>query len=131
MDAHRHHPETGEVIIEEPEDPAAVEARAITKSAEVDAKARVEIARVEADTAVELAKIERSALAEEERIELEALREEVRTLRDLVSPPEPEPIPVPVPTDVVEDEVVEDAPPEVDGSPAPPAARKTIGLGAW
>lgn len=132
MDAHRHHPETGEVILEDPgPSPEEAAAKAAERAAKADADAQVEIARVQGDTAIQLAKIERSELSEEERIELEALREEVSALKSIVSP-EPPPAAEPVIVQAsAEDETPADAPPEIDGSPEPKQRRKTSGLGMW
>lgn len=128
---HRHHPETGEVILEEPEPPEDAQAKAMESAAKADAEAQVEIARVQADAAVQLAKIERSALDDEERIELEALREEVSALKSIVAPepaPQPEPVVVAAPE---ENDIPADAPPEVEGSAEPKPHRSKAGLGMW
>lgn len=132
MEAHRHHPETGEVILEVPDEPtpAEAEARALAAAAEADAAARVEVARVEGETAVQLAKIERSALSDDERVELEALRVELAALREMNAPPEPEPVVVQAaPADPVEEPA--DALPEVEGSAEPVASKSKVGLGMW
>ena len=52
-------------------------------------------------------------------------------MADALAPPEPEPVIINAPLAIAEDEP-DDAPPEVEGSEPPPAAkRKSIGLGAW
>jgi hypothetical protein len=133
MEAHRHHPETGEVILEVPDEPSPdeVAARAAEAAAKADAEARVEVARIEADAAVQLAKVNRSTLEDEERVELEALRLEVAALREMNAPPEPDPIVVEAPADPEPDDMPADAPPPIDGSPEPRESRKRVGLGMW
>ncbi len=131
MEPHRHHPETGEVILEDlPPAPEELAARAAESAAKADAAAQVEVARIEADAAVQLAKIERSALDDEERIELEALREEVRTLKAIAEPPEPEPVVVQAP-EPAEDDEPDDEPPIVEGSAEPKPHRQRVGVGRW
>lgn len=134
MEPHRHHPDTGEVILEEDTEPTPEEAaaHAAEVAARADAEAQVEIARIQAEGAVELAKVERSALGEEERVELEALREENRTLRQLAAPPEPEPLVVQAPEPAEPTEEIADAePPDVEGSPEPEHRSSKVGLGMW
>lgn len=132
MEAHRHHPETGEVVLEDAgPSPDELAAKAAERAAKAESEAQVEIARIQASTAVDLAKIERSELSDEERIELEALREEVRALKSIVSP-EPAEQPAPVIVEAPDnDDVPDDAPPVVDGSAEPRPKRKATGLGMW
>jgi hypothetical protein len=113
---------------------SAPAAAADVEAVEAAAGATVEVAAIEAKTEVELGKqdLKRAEIyADEElvslRAENSALREEVRTLKDIVTPPEPEPVPVPVPA--APEPVVEEVPPPppAEGSPAPEKPKKKSG----
>lgn len=127
---HRHHPETGEVILEEAEPPEDAEAKAMEHAAVAQAEADVERARIEADAAVELAKIDKASEATEEQNELEALRLENAALKaQLAPPPPPEPVVVEAPAPA--EEIPAGAPPEVEGSEPPKETHRRAGLGMW
>lgn len=115
MEDHRHHPETGQVIVAEPAEvePAAAEAEAVEEVAE----AEVEIAKIEADRDVAIAKESTKQMAEMQNDELAELRAEVRALREVVDalkPAEPEPPAEPV-------VVVQEPPAEPPADVPPPA----------
>jgi cell division septum initiation protein DivIVA len=130
---HRHHPETGEVILEDPgPTPAETEARALEAAAKAEADASIERARIQADADVELAKIEHKDVETITDGELEALRAENETLKTQLAAmnPEPEVIPVPAP-DPAPGPEPDPAPPVTDPVPDEPKAPKRRGLGAW
>jgi hypothetical protein len=115
---------------------AAPEAAADVEAVEAAADASVEVAAIEAKTEVELGKqdLKRAEIyADEElvtlRAENSALREQVRTLEEIVTPPEPEPVQVPVP--VADPAPAGDEPPPpppAEGSPAPEKKKKSGGM---
>jgi hypothetical protein len=115
---------------------SAPAAAADVEAVEAAADASVEVAAIESKTEIELGKqsLKREEIyADEElvalRAENQSLREEVRTLKDIVTPPEPEPVPVPVPVaDPAPAPVEPPPPPDAEGSPAPQKPKKSGGM---
>jgi hypothetical protein len=133
---HHHHPETGEVILEDQgPTPAEAEAHAMEAAARADAEASVERARIQAETEIELAKIEHKDVVTMTDGELEALRAENETLKTQLAAmnPEPEVIPVPASDPAPEPEPEpDDAPPVTEPEhDEPKTSHRRVGLGMW
>lgn len=101
--------------------------------ARINAERDVKVAQISArqekdwnETRVEVATVE----AEAEVAAAEATAEVIGEVLAADAEPEPDPEPIVIDAPTVEDEVVDDAPPENDG-PAPHEPSKPRGLGFW
>ena len=113
--------------------PESVESDPAVKIARINREADVAIAKLAARTArEELATVEEVAEVEADA-EVEAAVAEAEVVAAAIEAgiePEPEPVIIDAPEAIAEDEP-DDAPPEVEGSEPPPAAKRKVGLGAW
>jgi hypothetical protein len=126
MNNHTHHPDTGEMILAEPEPIAEI------------TEASVKIAEIEANRDIQLAKINKGLQEELAETDIEVLRAENNALREQLAMLAPEPEPEPEPVVIVADsepesqeEVPESLPlPELDVQAEEPAPKRA-GLGMW
>jgi acyl-CoA reductase-like NAD-dependent aldehyde dehydrogenase len=90
------------------------------------AKLAARVQRDELATVEEVAEVEADAMVEAAVAEAEVVGAAIEAGIE----PEPEPVIIDAPEAIAEDEP-DDAPPEVEGSEPPAAAKRKVGLGAW